>query len=145
MKGKVSFMGSTPCSEARPHEAWQRLKRSEAILVDVREGDEVNVGRVPEAVHIPLGRLEQRSRELPMEMEILLICRSGNRSSVAARALAEKGFRSTNVEGGAQAWVEQGLPFTGRVALGRYRDQPSVASGPRGDHYDPLSGAAPSA
>jgi rhodanese-related sulfurtransferase len=115
-EGRLNNVRRYSFSRVAPREAHRKLESAQAILVDVREEDEWKAGRVPTAVHIPLGELSQEAGALPREKEILLICRSGRRSSAAASNLAERGFRTTNVEGGARAWTEEGLPFEGRVA-----------------------------
>lgn len=92
-------------------EARRRLDAGEALLVDVREPDEWRAGHVAGATHIPLGSIASRASALPKDREILLICRTGNRSAMAQERLAQAGFRNvTNVEGGMTAWVEQGYP-----------------------------------
>lgn len=94
-------------------EAKRRLHAGKAVLVDVREPDEWQAGHIAEATHIPLGTIAARSSTLPTNREILLICRTGNRSALAQERLAQAGVTNvTNVEGGMIAWVEQGYPIT---------------------------------
>ncbi len=79
-------------------------------LVDVREPAELDEdGRVPDAVHIPLGQLSERAAELAGE-PVVLICRSGVRSAMAADALRASGFEAYSVDGGILAWEAAGLP-----------------------------------
>lgn len=85
-------------------------------MVDVREDEEHSAGRIPGTEHVPLGELRKRISDLPEDKEIIFVCRSGNRSSLAAAALSEAGYRAANLEGGVKAWVEEGLPFEGRIA-----------------------------
>jgi rhodanese-related sulfurtransferase len=81
-----------------------------ARIVDVREPAELDEdGRVPGAVHIPLGDLSQRAPELAGE-PVVLICRSGVRSAMAADALRASGFEAYSVDGGILAWEAAGLP-----------------------------------
>jgi rhodanese-related sulfurtransferase len=49
-------------------------------------------------------------QELPREREIVCVCRSGNRSSSAARQLSAAGFKAANLRGGMIAWRRAGLP-----------------------------------
>ncbi len=77
------------------------------VLLDVRESEEWAAGRAPGALHIPLGDLDPA--RLAGE-EVLVLCRSGNRSGRATTMLLEAGVRARNVEGGMQAWLEAGLP-----------------------------------
>ncbi len=101
-------------------EARRRLDAGEALLVDVREPDEWRAGHVAGATHIPLGSIASRASALPKDREILVICRTGNRSAMAQERLAQAGLRIvTNVEGGMTAWVEQGYPVITREEHGK--------------------------
>lgn len=81
------------------------------VVVDVRESVEWEAGRIPGALHIPLGDLPSRLDDLP-EQDLLMVCRSGNRSDRAARWLAVNGFDAVNLAGGLLAWATAGLPLT---------------------------------
>lgn len=80
-----------------------------AVLLDVREADELAQVRVPGVHHIPLGELMARAHEIP-EGELLVICRSGARSMTACRQLEAAGRTAANVAGGTISWVESGRP-----------------------------------
>jgi rhodanese-related sulfurtransferase len=73
-------------------------------LIDVREVDEVDTGKIPEAIHIPLGLLEFRMHELDKSKEYVMVCRSGARSGRACQFLESHGFKVTNMTGGMLAW-----------------------------------------
>ncbi len=90
-------------------EAQRAIERG-AHLVDVREPDEWKSGHAPEAQHIPLGEFAARSGDLPADRDIVLICRSGNRSGKAADLLARQRSGVANVAGGMKAWASAGLP-----------------------------------
>jgi len=93
-------------------EAKRKIDAGEAIVVDVRQPDEWNQGHIAGAKLIPLGALSSGLSSLPRDKEVLLVCRSGNRSSVAQGLLARAGFSSAiNVEGGMIAWQRHGLPM----------------------------------
>ncbi len=81
-----------------------------AVLLDVREPQEWQAGRAPQAEHISLGRLESRLAELPRDRQIITVCRSGRRSALAAQLLTSRGYRAVNLRGGMTAWAEAGLP-----------------------------------
>jgi rhodanese-related sulfurtransferase len=84
-----------------------------AVLVDTRSADEQQEqqGVIPGAVHHPLSVVLWRLDELPRDTRVILICRHGHSSSLAAARLQELGFRNaTDVEGGFDAWVAAGLP-----------------------------------
>ncbi len=82
-----------------------------ALIVDVREPNEYAQLRAKGAVLLPLGQLNGRVKDLPRDREILLMCRTGGRSSNATQFLAANGFENvTNVNGGMVAWHNAGLP-----------------------------------
>jgi rhodanese-related sulfurtransferase len=81
------------------------------FLLDVREPSEWDEIHVPEATLIPLGELESRVNELPRDQEIIVMCRSGNRSQVGRDILKDAGFESvTSIAGGIQEWRASGYP-----------------------------------
>ena len=90
--------------------AAEALVAQGACLVDVREADELaSDGRVEGAVHIPLGELSRRATELEGR-RVVLVCRSGSRSAMAADALRASGWEAHSVDGGILAWERHGLP-----------------------------------
>ncbi len=81
------------------------------FLLDVREPFEWNEGHVPDSTLIPLGELAGRVSELPADQEIMVICRSGNRSATGRDILKEAGLdQVTSVAGGIRAWSAAGHP-----------------------------------
>src|SRR5579864_8242031 len=82
-----------------------------AYLLDVREDDEWAAGHAPDAVHVRLGDLGARYGELPHDRDVYVICRSGNRSAYAARALAGVGLTTINVVDGMNGWAVSRLPM----------------------------------
>lgn len=85
----------------------------DAFLLDVREDDEWRAGHAPTAVHIPLGQLQARVGEVPAEVPVYVICRSGGRSAHAAAWLNHVGRRAVNVGGGMRSWAGAGRPMVG--------------------------------
>ena len=119
-----------------PELAWSLVSAGEARLVDVRSAEERKfVGHVPESLHVPwatgtsLTRNPRFVRELEAkvgkEARVLLLCRSGKRSALAAEAAAKAGFTQVfNVlegfegeidaqqhRGGQDGWRFHGLPW----------------------------------
>lgn len=87
-------------------EVEQKLGAGEQFnIIDVREVDEVKEGKIPSAIHIPLGLIEFRMHELDKNKEFVMVCRSGNRSGLAARFLESQGFSVINMLGGMMNWV----------------------------------------
>ncbi len=100
-----------PVPEVTPEEA-RRRQQAGALIVDVREPEEWRAGHIPGAVHVPLGELGARLHELDAERELILVCRSGNRSARATVLLQQAGFRQVyNLAGGLVAWTRQRLPL----------------------------------
>ncbi|MFD2673256.1 rhodanese-like domain-containing protein [Marinicrinis sediminis] len=79
-------------------------EKSPLVFLDVREVEEVQEGKIPGALHIPLGLLEFRMQELDKKQPYLLVCRSGGRSGRAAEFLESHGFDVTNMTGGMLEW-----------------------------------------
>jgi len=74
-------------------------------VIDVREGWELDVARIPDVLHIPMNEIPARVIELPREDELVILCRSGGRSMQVAQFLARNGFtRVANLTGGILAW-----------------------------------------
>jgi len=91
---------------ATNEELETRLKSNDHIVVlDVREAAEYAFDHIPNALSIPLGELEARLGELNKEEEVFVVCRTGNRSDLAAQKLAESGFTKViNVVPGMSQW-----------------------------------------
>ncbi len=111
----VSFIGPHSSTWAHtdvtPEEAKNMIDTNDdLIVVDVREKDSEycdETGHIPGALNYPWssGVLETNYEELPLDGEILLVCRSGSRSNSAALFLDSKGFLSIyDMEGGMMAW-----------------------------------------
>jgi len=81
---------------------------SDFILIDVREPQEVAVGKIEQSVHIPMGDIPSRLNELDPGKEYVLQCRSGKRSRNVLEFLRQNGFQKLyNLTGGIIAWSEQ--------------------------------------
>ena len=79
-------------------------------VLDVRSPAEWKAGHIASAIHIPLGDLPTRLKELPRSQRIHVICGSGYRSSIACSLLQRAGFPEIrNTLGGMTAWYAQGL------------------------------------
>lgn len=82
----------------------QKIKSGQKIfLVDVRQPEELvsPLGALPGAKNIPLPELGRRFAEIPKNRDVVLICRSGNRSGQALRFLKQQGYtRVQNLDGG---------------------------------------------
>ena len=88
-----------------PTEVLNGLGSNEFEVVDVREVSEVAEGKIPGAIHIPLGLLEFRMNELDKNKTYVMVCRSGGRSSRASQFLEYYGYNVINMQGGMMAWT----------------------------------------
>ncbi len=101
-----------------PAEAWRWVEEG-AQAIDVREPHEFAQERVPRFKNIPLSELSQRLNEISKEERVVLLCRSGRRSSLAAQELLRAGFagdKVANVEGGLLRWKSENLPIESGLA-----------------------------
>ena len=80
----------------------------EAVIIDVREPEEVAEVRLPQAVSIPLSTLAERIDEIPEGAYIM--CHGGGRSSRTVQYLEGLGREAVNVDGGISGWEAAGLP-----------------------------------
>lgn len=91
--------------EITPQEFVARRNRGDDLtLLDVREAWELGIASVPGVVHIPMGEVAERVRELDQNKETVVLCRSGRRSLEVAKYLQQNGFRAVNLAGGILAW-----------------------------------------
>ena len=79
-------------------------------VFDVREPDEFDEVRVPEAVLVPLATVPEEIDQFEGTDTVYVICRTGARSKKAVQFLRANGVDAVNVAGGTLAWVEAGLP-----------------------------------
>ncbi len=77
---------------------------SDALVLDVREPEENELGAIPGAVNIRLGELRSRLAELPGDRLIVCCCQVGLRGYLAERILKQHGFRAANLSGGWVTW-----------------------------------------
>ena len=81
-------------------------------VIDCREQEEWDAAHVDGTTLIPLGALGQRLGELDRTRPVIIVCRSGNRSLIAARQLTAIGFVDVkSMNGGLISWAQQGLPL----------------------------------
>jgi rhodanese-related sulfurtransferase len=82
-----------------------------AFILDVRTQSEWNEYHVPGSTLIPLDTLASRINEVPRDKEIIVVCRSGNRSAQGRDILRNAGFATvTSLTGGLSNWKAQGYP-----------------------------------
>ncbi len=100
-KSPINFAGMAAVDTLRgdmPLSHWQATEN--AFLLDVRHPQELAVEHAPGAINIPLHELRSRLDELPLDQEIHVICRSGQRAYYATRVLVQNGFKARTISGG---------------------------------------------
>jgi rhodanese-related sulfurtransferase len=105
----------SPVREVTTLEATQLLNKGHALVLDVREANELEGGRLPNAVHIPLSQLKDRAGEIGKHASrpVIVYCARGVRSGAALSALSRLGFKEVqSLRGGFRAWKDAGLPVT---------------------------------
>ena len=103
-------------TEVSPQQVRERIQRGDSVvLLDVREPNEWNMGRLPGAVHVPRGILETSiEARVPRTAQVIIYCAGGNRSALAADTLQQMGYGSvTSMSGGFKDWVGTGGPVEG--------------------------------
>jgi rhodanese-related sulfurtransferase len=91
-----------------PTELDGLLAEDAVVLVDIRNPGEVEQGRIPGSVNIPLAQLRNRLDMLPTDRPIVVHCAGGWRSSVAASLLRAQGFDNVwDLAGGYNAWLTE--------------------------------------
>ena len=82
---------------------------SQTYLLDVREPDEWAAGHAPGAHHVPMNQIPARLGELPTDVDVVVVCRSGGRSGQVVSYLLGNGWDNVrNLDGGMQSWSAAG-------------------------------------
>jgi glyoxylase-like metal-dependent hydrolase (beta-lactamase superfamily II)/rhodanese-related sulfurtransferase len=81
------------------------------LLLDVRTPLEFESERIEGALNVPLDRLETRLGAVPDRADVVVVCRTGVRATIAAETLARAGRRARVLEGGIHGWRRAGLPL----------------------------------
>jgi rhodanese-related sulfurtransferase len=105
-----------PFTRISAQEAREKFDAGQAIMIDVREPNEYAEIHATGVRLIPVNTVMNevaQIRDLAGDKEVLFICRSGQRSALAAEFAVAAGLTDlalSNVEGGTQAWVAAGFP-----------------------------------
>jgi rhodanese-related sulfurtransferase len=87
------------------------MRDAGAFVLDVRQPDEWAEYHIADATLIPLGELSARIGEVPRDQDVLVVCRSGNRSASGRDLLLDAGVtRVTSMAGGLTQWQADGFP-----------------------------------
>jgi rhodanese-related sulfurtransferase len=106
-KGKeaIMFFNTTGCKNIGADALSKKIKAGEDFfLLDVRTPQENAAQAIEGSYLVPLQELGYRIDELPKNKEIVVYCRTGNRSAYACSFLAKAGYNVKNLEGGIMTW-----------------------------------------
>ena len=110
MGGAGTNTSSLP-SEISVSDAYTKYQ-SGAFVLDVRTQEEWNEFHAPNTTLIPLDQLPARLNEVPKDREIVVVCRSGNRSQEGRDILLNAGFQQvSSMTGGLNEWRDSGYPI----------------------------------
>jgi rhodanese-related sulfurtransferase len=94
-----------------PQDVARGLTEGRILLVDVREPNETDVERYPEAFYLPMSAFDPAAIPDPQGRQVVFACRSGNRSVTASLMAQAAGLPyNAHLAGGIKAWKEVGLP-----------------------------------
>jgi SulP family sulfate permease len=115
---------TTPVRNLEPYDLWRKMLETSAsspLLIDVREAVEFEEYHIAQTQLIPMPEMLANPPDLPRDREIILICRTGRRSTQVARDMQRRGYqRVENLNGGILAWMDQGLPYVHESEQGSY-------------------------
>lgn len=98
--------------EVTPEEAIELIRNQEYKVIDVREPEEFEAKHIIGSANLPISTLKETFRQIPDDINIIIICRSGNRSLMALSFLKDQGYDNLcNLRGGIMAWNSAGLPL----------------------------------
>ena len=107
--GAAIVYASSPESIS-PLEAQKLMTANQAVVVDVRELDEVITGTIKNSINIPMSLMsnnklsfDNQIEKLPKDKTVIVFCRSGRRSGIVGNILLKKGFKVLNL-GGYEDW-----------------------------------------
>ena len=96
-----------------PAEAVQLINKQDAIVLDVRESNELAQGTIRGAKHLALSVLKQRVDELKSHVDqpVIAYCKAGNRANEACEILKKNNFSNVmSLKGGLDGWKTANLP-----------------------------------
>lgn len=112
MSGRSTNAAATSLpKEISVSEAYSKYQQG-AFFIDVRTQEEWNEYHAPNTSLVPLDQLPARLNEIPRDREIVVVCRSGNRSQQGRDILLNAGFTNvTSMQGGLNEWRASGYPI----------------------------------
>lgn len=85
-----------------------KSQKNDFVIVDVRESDELEGGKIEDSIHMPLGLSIRNAKKKQIEnlrdKKICTYCGTGYRGNIAADELVKEGFNAVTLEGGYPSW-----------------------------------------
>jgi rhodanese-related sulfurtransferase len=104
-------LGRENVHDLTPEDVARGMAEGKILLVDVREPNETEVERYPEAFYLPMSEFDPAAIPDPAGRQVVFACRSGNRSVTASLMAQAAGLPyDSHLAGGIKAWKELGLP-----------------------------------
>lgn len=110
------FVFASSLESIKPIDAQKMVTEKKAIILDVRESEELKEGKVKDAIVIAKSLMDNNKEawgreiaKLPKDKTIIVYCRSGRRSGIVGEELVKKGFKVLNM-GGFSTWKSSGFP-----------------------------------
>jgi rhodanese-related sulfurtransferase len=97
----------------------QAKKDQSLFVLDVRTPQEYAAGHVPGAVNVPHDKIASHLAQIPKDKDVVIYCRSGRRTGLAAAVLEANGYtKLKHLQGDMEAWLKDGRPIEGGDATG---------------------------
>jgi rhodanese-related sulfurtransferase len=107
----MAQLGREDVHDLYPEDVAKGIAEGRVLLVDVREPNETDVERYPEAVYMPMSEFDPTALPDPSGRQVVFACRSGNRSVTASLIAQTAGLPyKHHLAGGIKGWKEAGLP-----------------------------------
>tara|TARA_B100001996_G_C18540957_1_gene546912 strand:+ start:212 stop:556 length:345 start_codon:yes stop_codon:yes gene_type:complete len=99
--------------EISPTTAYELASNEEAVLIDVREQNELYESKIENAIHIPISLFDSSLIPQEKNKKIVFLCAVGIRSHQVSEYLVSQGIveEAYNLTGGISAWIQAGLPI----------------------------------
>ena len=98
-------------SDYTPQQVAEFLQEGDIQLIDVRQPEEHEAGRIAGDRFIELAQLAAQVATIDRERPVVFYCRTGSRSAMATEAFRGAGFDAHNMVGGLVEWHAAGLPL----------------------------------
>jgi rhodanese-related sulfurtransferase len=111
-----NYVMANPLEKIAPTDAYKMQNEKSAIIIDVREVNEQQAGRIKYALSLPMSVMDSDKATFEKTIAtyekaktIIVYCRSGRRSGLVGAELEKNGFKVLNL-GGFEIWKSAGLP-----------------------------------